>query len=195
MKLFIILLFLTTLLFSAKLQIEGDSFERNQEKNISSFTGNVKIKKDYDELNASKVLVHVDEANHPVKYEALGDVSFNVTTESNVTYSGRSQRLIFFPAIKEYQFYSKVFIEEKSTSRTLSGEKIIINMASGNAKIAGKAKTPVRVTFEIDDTNSTKKALNRKPEDNNKTEIDDTNSTKNALDSKLEDNKSRVKGK
>jgi lipopolysaccharide export system protein LptA len=171
LKLFIALLFLTSLLFSAKLQIEGDSFVRNQKKKLSSFTGNVKIKKDRDELNATKVLVYVDDENHPIKYEALGDVSFKVTTEDNVTYQGRSQRLIFLPEIKEYQFYKEVFIEEKATARTLSGEKIILSMASGNAKIAGKAKVPVRVTFELDDKNSTKKGLNNKSKDSNKTAV------------------------
>lgn len=167
MKLFILFSLILSSLFAAKLQIEGDSFERNQKKKVSSFTGNVKIKKDRDELNASKVLVYVDDNNRPVKYEAIGDVTFNVTTENNVTYSGRSQRLIFLPATKEYQFYKQVFIEEKATARTLSGEKIVLSMTSGNAKIAGKEKIPVRVTFEIDDKNSSKVGLNSHKSDNN----------------------------
>ncbi len=171
MKFFILFTFFIFSLFAAKLQIEGDNFERNQKEKVSSFTGNVKIKKDRDELNASKVMVYVDDTNRPIKYEAIGDVTFSVTTENNVTYSGRSQKLIFLPATKEYQFYNKVFIEEKATARTLSGEKIVLSMASGNAKIAGKAKIPVRVTFEIDDKNSTKVGLNSSRENNS---TDDT---------------------
>lgn len=181
MKFLTLFIFLTFTLFSAKLQIEGDNFERNQKSGVSSFSGNVKIKQGLDELNATKVLVYVDENNRPVKYEASGNVSFSVTSENNATYKGKSQKLVFLPNIKEYQFYKQVFIQEKGTARTLSGEKIILSMVSGNAKIAGKAKVPVRVTFEIDDENTTKKGLNSKPADKNttasKNQKVDTNST------------------
>ena len=170
MKLLTILLLLISTLLSEQLQIVADNFERNQQKKFSSFTGNVTIKKGTDELKASQVFVFVDDANSPIKYEASGDVSFSVTTESNATYMGKSQRLIFLPLKKEYQFYKEVFIREQNTTRTLSGEKIVLNMISGNAKIAGESQVPVRVTFEIDDKNSTKKGLNSKLPDQNKTQ-------------------------
>lgn len=167
MKLLTILSFLGMTLFAEQLQIVADSFERNQQKKFSSFTGHVNIKKGLDELKASQVFVYVNDENQPIKYEASGDVSFSVTTENNVTYMGKSQLLIFSPLKKEYQFYKKVYIQEKNTARTLSGEKIILNMTSGNAKIAGKAKVPVRVTFEIGDKNSTKKGINSIQKDTN----------------------------
>lgn len=176
LKFLITLLLLSLTLFGEQLQIIADSFERNQQKKFSSFTGHVTIKKGLDELKASQVFVYVNDDNSPIKYEASGDVSFVVTTENNATYMGNSQRLIFLPLKKEYQFYKKVFIKEKHTSRTLSGEKIVLNMTTGNAKIAGKAKLPVRVTFEIDDKNSTKKGLNTLPKDENKTIVENNNS-------------------
>ena len=175
MKLLITLSLLSLTLFAEQLQIVADSFERNQQKKFSSFTGHVTIKKGADELKASQVFVYVSDDNSPIKYEASGDVSFIVTTENNATYMGRSQRLIFLPLKKEYQFYKKVFIQEKHTSRTLSGEEIVLNMITGNAKIAGEAKVPVRVTFEIDDSNSTKKGLNTLPKDKNKTIVENNN--------------------
>lgn len=172
MKLLTILSLLSLTLFAEQLQIVADSFERNQQKKFSSFTGHVTIKKGSDELKASQVFVYVGDDNSPIKYEASGDVSFIVTTENNATYMGRSQRLIFLPLKKEYQFYKKVFIREKQSSRTLSGEKIVLNMTTGNAKIAGEKKVPVRVTFEIDDKNSTKKGLNMLPKKKSNISID-----------------------
>lgn len=181
MKLLTILFLLSLTLFAEQLQIIADSFERNQQKKFSSFTGHVTIKKGVDELKASQVFVYVSDDNSPIKYEASGDVSFVVTTENNATYMGTSQRLIFLPLKKEYQFYKKVFIKEKQTSRTLSGEKIVLNMITGNAKIAGKAKVPVRVTFEIDDKNSTKKGLNSLPDNRSKSVSENNNSQEGAL--------------
>jgi len=177
LKLLTTLFLFSITLFAEQLQIVADNFERNQQKKFSSFTGHVNIKKGLDDLKASQVFVYVDDKNRPIKYEASGDVSFSVTTENNVTYMGKSQLLIFLPLKKEYQFYKKVYIQEKNTARTLSGEKIVLNMTSGNAKIAGKAKVPVRVTFEIDDKNSTKTGLNNIKKDDNKTVNTDTNTS------------------
>jgi lipopolysaccharide export system protein LptA len=145
------------LAFAEQLQIVADSFERNQQKKLSTFLGNVRIKTDKDELNASKVLVYVDEQNHPVKYIASGKVSFTISTDSNNSYIGRSEKLVFLPKKSEYQFDKDVFIQDLTTARTLSGESIRINVKTGDAKIIGKEKVPVRVTFELGDSNSSKK--------------------------------------
>ena len=177
MKILIITTFLCTAIFANQIQITADSFERNEQTGISSFKGHVHIKKNYDELNASKLFVHVDNENSPIKYIASGDVFFDVTTENNASYFGHSQRLVFFPKEKVYHFYKDVYIEEKITARTLSGEKVILNMETGNSKILGETQTPVRVTFEIDDKNSTKVGLNNKMQENNSSK-NDSNKTR-----------------
>ncbi len=172
LKIIIITILFYTSLFADQLQIIADSFERNQQTGISSFKGHVRIKKNYDELNASKLFVYVDKDNSPTKYVASGNVSFDITNDNNASYLGRSQRLIFLPKEQIYHFYEKVYIEEKITGRTLSGEKVTLNMITGNSKILGQRKAPVRVTFEIDDKNSTKVGLNNKTEELNNTKSD-----------------------
>lgn len=175
MKLLTIFFFLSFFLSAGQLQIVADRFDRDQLKGISSFTGHVKIKKDRDELNATKVLVYTDESNHPIRYEASGNVSFSITSEENTTYQGEAQKMLFFPHKKEYQFFTDVFLKETKSLRTLSGDKIIINSTTGNAKIVGKKKEPVRVTFEIDEKNTTKTGLNSTP--NSDTNASDKNTT------------------
>ena len=150
-----------TSLYASQLQIVADRFEANQKKGISTFTGHVRIAKDHDVLKAQIVKVYTDDKNHPVKYEALKSVHFKVTSDTNDTYIGDAQKLIYLPDANEYQFYTNVHIKEAKTLRTLSGDKIIINITTGNAEVVGKAKEPIRITFEIkDDDNSSKKALN-----------------------------------
>lgn len=174
MKFIIFLTLFFTIGMAAKMQVIADSFERNQLKGLSTFLGHVSIKKDLDELNASKVLIYVDDANHPIKYYASGDVSFTISTENNTTYVGRSQKLTFLPLESIYKFETDVFLRDGETSRTLSGESIHINIKTGDAKIIGKEKAPVRVTFDLEDDNTTVKT----------TGLNNINSKKNAVKEK-----------
>lgn len=162
MKILYFLLFLSlNFLYASQLQIVADRFEANQKKGLSTFTGHVVITKDKDVLKANTVKVFTDEKNHPTKYEALKSVRFKVTSDENSTYEGKSERLVYLPEANEYQFYSNVKIKELKTLRTLSGDKIIINITTGNAEVVGKAKEPIRITFEIkDDNNGSKTAIN-----------------------------------
>ena len=79
------LLFLVTFglfaLHAQELKIISDNFKGDQSKGVSVFTGNVKVTKGTDELNASKVTIYTDAARKPIKYVAEGDVSFYIVTE------------------------------------------------------------------------------------------------------------------
>lgn len=153
MKLIALFFLLFSISGAVKVQISADSFERNQQKKISTFRGHVNIKTQKDELNASKVLVYVDDKNHPLKYIATGKVQFKITTDVNSSYEGRSEKLTFLPLKSEYRFEEDVFIKDIKTSRTLSGDNIHINVKTGNAKILARENVPVRVTFDIGDDN------------------------------------------
>lgn len=145
------------------MEITADRFDGNQEQGVSVFTGHVTIIKGKDELNATKVYVFTDDKNRPTQYKAEGNVSFLVSSDDNSTYRGRSQLLIYYPELKEYHFYTQVYIQEIHTLRTLSGEEVVINSTSGNARVVGKKEAPIRITFPLEDDNKTKKGINANP--------------------------------
>jgi len=150
-----ILIFLSLLgisLVAEQVKIISDSFDANEKKGISTFVGNVKIKKGNDELNASKVIVHTDKDRKPIEYEAKGNVSFYIDLpENNATYKGDAGRVVYFPLKQEYQFYENVHLYQLNTNRKIFGEEVILNTTDGNAKAVGKSSAPVIMIFNVED--------------------------------------------
>ncbi len=148
MKIFIILLTLLSFLNAEKVEISADSFEANEPKQISIFSGNVKIKKGKDWFSASKVIILFDKKNKPTKYSAIGEVDFSLKT-SNQIFVGNADKLIYEPKTQKYQILGNAFIHEKSQDRKLYGEKIIIDRKKGTSKITGTQKRPVKFIFSV----------------------------------------------
>ncbi len=149
------LLFLAPLLFTLtwgeELKIISDNFKGDQLKGVSVFTGNVKITKGSDDLNASKVTIYTDKDRKPVKYFAEGDVSFYIVTETNEKYRGKSQSAIYLPEMSEYHFYQKVDLIRLDDYRRIKGDKVIVNTIAGNASAESANNEPVVMTFTLQD--------------------------------------------
>lgn len=139
-------------LSAEQVKIIADSFSGNEKKGITTFTGNVRITKGSDELNASKVIVHTDKERNPIKYIADGNVSFYIDLpDNNATYKGDAHKVVYFPIKQEYQFYTNVHLYQVGTNRKIFGEEVILNTVDGNAKAVGKDKAPVIMIFNIED--------------------------------------------
>lgn len=149
------LLFLTPLLFTLtwgeELKVISDNFNGDQLKGISVFTGNVKVTKGLDELNATKVTIYTDKDKNPVKYLAEGNVSFYIVTELKERYKGKSQTAIYLPNESEYHFYKKVDLIRLDDFRRVKGDKVVVNTIVGNASAESANNEPVIMTFTVQD--------------------------------------------
>ena len=147
------LLFLTPLLFSLgwgeELKVISDNFKGDQQKGVSVFTGNVKMTKGSDELNASKVTIYTDANRKPTKYIAEGDVSFYIVTEMQERYKGKSQTAIYLPNESEYHFYKRADLIRIDDYRRVKGDKVIVNTVSGQASAESANDEPVIMTFTL----------------------------------------------
>ncbi len=151
-KILIILSVLGSIAYAEQVKIIADAFEGNEKKGLTTFSGNVKITKGSDELNASKVSVYTDKERTPYRYEAEGDVSFYIDLrDNNMTYKGDAGKVIYFPLKKEYQFYKNVHLYQIGTNRKVFGDEVKLNAKDGNAKAMGKEKTPVIMIFNVED--------------------------------------------
>jgi len=145
-------------LLAEQVKITADAFEGNEKKGITVFSGNVKIKKENDELNASKVTVFTDKERSPYRYEAEGDVSFYIDLpDNNATYKGDAGKVVYLPLKQEYQFYTNVHLYQLGTNRKVFGDKVMLNAVDGNAKALGKEKTPVIMIFNVKEKDEKKK--------------------------------------
>ncbi len=150
MKIITILLLCVFALLGEELQVRADYFESDQKKGKSLFKGNVHIKKGYDELNASKVIIYTDAQQKPVKFIAEGDVSFVLKDENQNRYKGRAQKVIYEPNKKIYEFYTDVYLKQIGDTKEISGDEVILKLNTGKAYAKGVKNNPVIMKFNIE---------------------------------------------
>lgn len=151
MKYITLLLFLTTYIFAGELKVKANSFDADEKAGISIFSGNVRVTKNSDELNASKVVIHVDKKNRPTQYIATGNVSFVIETEKKDKYRGVAQKVIFNPAKKEYHFFKSVHLKQLNDKKEIIGEEVFLSTVEGKAYAKGESSKPVIMIFDIPD--------------------------------------------
>jgi lipopolysaccharide export system protein LptA len=149
-------LFLGTSLCAEQLKIISEFFEGDEKEGISVFSGNVKITKGKDELNATKVTVYTDKKRTPTKYVAQGNVSFFISAENNASYKGRAQKAVFLPQQQEYRFFKGVHLRQIDQRKQIDGDEVIVNIAEGRAVAKGAERKPVIMIFDIQEQNGTK---------------------------------------
>ncbi len=162
MKYFFISLIASIILFAQeKLVIDAKKFEANDAKGISIFTGDVKLRKAKDKLNADKLEVYMSSKNSekrvPLKYIATGNVSFYIISK-NKEYEGKGNRVIYYPNKEEYEIIGNGFIKEKVEDRKIYGDKIFINQITGEARVIGTDDKPVRFIINLDNNKDNSKA-------------------------------------
>ncbi len=141
--------FLASSLISQELKVTSDSFQGDQKKGISVFTGHVNIVRAQDELNANKVTIYTDSQNQPTKFEAVGNSSFSITTEDGSVYKGKAQKVVYLPNKKEYRFFKNVHLEQVNDKKEIIGEEVILNTTNGKAHAKGAENEPVIMIFNI----------------------------------------------
>ena len=148
---FLFLSVFTISLFSEELKIIANSFEADEKRGISIFTGDVSITKGIDVIKASKVTIHIDKDRHPVKYIAEGNVTFFISTEDNNSYEGKAMSAIFSPQEQEYKFSGEVELFQLNEKKRIVGNEVIVNTLKGTAIAQGMKNRPVIMIFELEE--------------------------------------------
>lgn len=107
------------------------------------------IKQAKNWLHGDKVVVYFDENNETNKYEAMGNVTFEFKQE-NSFYTGHANKVTYMPTKGEYILKGKAVIDDKINQRHVNGNEIVFNMLTGDAKVKGSAKKPVKFIFDME---------------------------------------------
>ena len=150
-KLLISALILFGSLNAEELKIKADYFESDQEKRVAVFRGHVNIKKNHDELNATKVTVYTDAKRHPIKFVAVGNVSFKIKDEQGKQYTGKAQKAIYLPNKKEYRLYTNVHLHQAGEKKEIIGDEVVFNAITGKSRARSSRNSPVMMIFDIND--------------------------------------------
>ncbi|NOZ90512.1 MAG: lipopolysaccharide transport periplasmic protein LptA [Epsilonproteobacteria bacterium] len=150
-KIYLLILINLTIFLNAKeVEIEADHFHASDILKVAYFEGNAKIKEGTNEFNASKIVVYFNHKKKATKYEASGNVKFDIT-EKGIHYKGKAQKITYAPNSSKYYFFGNVILRDLTNNRKIEAQKISLDLKTGLADITGTNKKPVRFIFEIED--------------------------------------------
>ena len=156
MKFLVILtVLITQFLVAQELKVKANSFDMDEKKGISIFTGDVNVIRGKDELNATKVTILTDKKHNPIKFTAFGNVSFLLQSENGLKYKGNAGKVIYIPKKKEYYFYKNVHLKQLNEKKEIMGDEVVLKATDGKAYAKGAKSEPVIMIFNIDN-NETK---------------------------------------
>lgn len=158
MKFLIVLsVLITQFLIAQELKVKANAFDMDDKKGISIFTGDVSIVRGKDELNASKVTIMTDKKHNPIKFIALGNVSFLIQSENGLKYKGKAGKVIYIPKKKEYYFYKNVHLKQLNEKKEIMGDEVVLKAIDGKAYAKGAKSEPVIMIFNIDNNETKEK--------------------------------------
>ncbi len=137
-------------LFASSVEITSDSFFADNSSNKLYFIDNVKIKKEKDRLFANLLVVYFNENNETAKYEASGDVKFNIFKDKT-HYKGSADSVEYIVKTTKYILLGNAIVKDLSFKRDLYGDKIILNISTGNTRVNSKKDKPSKFIFEMED--------------------------------------------
>ena len=151
LKLTLILL-LTQLTLAEKLEITSDTMHAESLNHEIHFVGNARVEQLKDWITADEIIVYLNENNKTDRYEAIGKANFEFENEKG-HYLGNADIVKYYPDKTIYELVGKAKTKDLLNKRTVKGEKITVNMKTGNSKvIGGKDKhgknVPVKITLD-----------------------------------------------
>jgi len=150
----IITFLISFLLFSYanadEIDIRANHFYADDITKLAYFEGNATITQGSNIFQASKVIVHFNKHKKALKYEAKGNVFFDLV-ERGIHYRGRAGHITYAPNASKYYFEHNVVLEDLTNNRKIMAERITLDLKTGRADIKGTNSKPVYFRFEIED--------------------------------------------
>jgi lipopolysaccharide export system protein LptA len=157
MKKTILIALISIFAFANDLKIISDEYNGDNKKGVSVFSGNVKATLKSDKLNADEITIYTNKSNKPKKLIAKGNVEFFVKTEDGSKYEGRSNKAIYLPQEKLYEFLGDVKIMQLDDKKEIIGQEVKVDLVNSTAKAKSSKDKPVVMIFEVEEKNTTKK--------------------------------------
>lgn len=145
----IALCLLTHTLYADKVEITSTSMRAENLKKEVHFIGDAKVKKLDDWVHADRVIVYFDDNNETKMYEAIGAVTFEFKNDKN-NYTGSANKITYHPLTSKYLLEGKAWIDDVVTKRHVNGDHITLDMATGDVRVKGSAKKPVKFIFDME---------------------------------------------
>jgi lipopolysaccharide export system protein LptA len=131
-----------------QLEITSDTMHAESLQHEIHFVGNAKVKQLKDWITADEIIVYLNENNETERYEAVGKSKFEFENEKG-HYLGHANRVKYFPKTSLYKLEGKAMSKDMIHNRTVTGDKITVNMKDGSSKVIGSRNKPVKVILQM----------------------------------------------
>ena len=138
-----------TSLCAEKVEVSSDTMKAQEQKREVHFTGHVYIRQAESWLRGDKVIVHFTKDNKTDRYDAIGNVTFELKDERG-HYKGKAKSVVYYPPKSKYILKGKAEIVDMINNRQLQGSEIVLDMKTGNASVKGGKKKPVKFIFDME---------------------------------------------
>lgn len=138
------------LLNAANVEVIADKFFADEVKQLSVFTGNVKVTKEKDKILADKVVINFSKKRQPLKYTATGKVKVNLIINKK-EYFASAEEMIYEPIKDQYTLSKNAFLHEILTDKKVYGDRIWVNQVTGRYEVDSDGKKPVKFIFKVED--------------------------------------------
>ncbi len=147
---YLIYFLMITIVSASEVQVTADKFMANEVKGVSTFTGNVHVIKEGDDLKADKVVINFDKNKKPTLYTATGHASVKMKIKDK-NYFAKGEILIYDPNLLKYTIKKNAFLQELNTDKKVYGEVIRVDQVLGYYEVDGKKNEPVKFIFKVQD--------------------------------------------
>jgi len=131
-------------------EIVSDAMHTESLKKEVHFVGHAKVKKEQDWIHADTIIVYFNENNETKKYKAIGNVDFEFKNDK-AHYKGKADTVEYFPLKSLYILTGKSNVDDLLNKRSVKGDKITVDMLTGDSIVEGSRKKPVKFIFEMKD--------------------------------------------
>ena len=139
----------SVMLLAQKVQVTSDTMKAYEKKKEVHFIGNAKVTQLEDWIHGDEITVYFDENNETKKYVAKGSVTFELHQKSAL-YKGKADKVTYLPKKSEYILTGNAVIDDLVNKRHVDGNEIILDTITGNARVKGDRKKPVKFIFDME---------------------------------------------
>jgi len=137
---------LTVTVFAEKVNVTSTTMTAEDMKKEVHFIGDAKVVQGKSWIHGDEIIVYFDENNETKKYEAIGQVTFEIDQEK-AFYKGSADKVTYYPVKSKYVLTGKAIVDDLMNKRHVNGDEIILNTITGNANVKGSRKKPVKFIF------------------------------------------------
>ena len=140
---------MVTLLFAQKVEITSLKMNATEMSKEIHFIGDAKVVQEKDYIYADEIVVFFDENNQTKRYDAIGNVRFEIY-QNNAHYKGKADKVSYFPLKMIYILEGNAVVDDLNEKRHIRATKITLNSKTGDAQVNGNRKKPVKFIFETE---------------------------------------------